>query len=349
MGKRRAKVLILYTGGTFGMEAETLSVPKLSPVALRQRLSRYVPELALLADCEVRVVMNCDSAHIGPTEWLQLARIIQESWRAFDGIVVLHGTDTMAWTASALSFLLRPCLKPVILTGAQRPLVAVRTDARRNLVSAVELAAQDGRSGLPRFCEVGIFFDEMLFRGNRARKRSALDFAAFESPKAGALARLGSSIHHHDSLLAAGRTARSGRGGGPRLRPAFSSRVAMLHLTPGFPADAVERLLPGLDGLLLVAFPSGTAPTHQADFRKLLASARSLRVPVMVVTEGIGVTGSEYEAGRELLRQGCLWSGAMTPECAYVKASYLLGQENGREVLLKWWGTELANEGVSER
>jgi L-asparaginase/Glu-tRNA(Gln) amidotransferase subunit D len=107
-------------------------------------------------------------------------------------------------------------------------------------------------------------------------------------------------------------------------------------------------LLSDLDGLLLVAFPSGTAPTHQEAFRKLLSAARARGLPVMVVTEGAGVTGNEYQAGKALLDEGCLWSGTMTPECAYVKASWLLGQPRGAEILKAWWNVEFADEGVSQ-
>ncbi len=344
MGNPRAKVLILYTGGTFGMEADTLAIPNLGPQALKKRLLRHVPELLMLADCEVRVEMNRDSAHIGPREWVRISQTIQELWDSYDGIVVLHGTDTLAYSASALSFLLRPCRKPVILTGAQRPLAAIRSDARRNLVSAVELAAFGVGSRQRRLSEVGVFFNEVLFRGNRVRKRSAVDFSGFESPKSGVLARVGSSIQVHGPW---GSPKVPSRAVGSRLKPQFSSRIGMLHLTPGFPASAMDPMLSKLEGLVLVAFPSGTAPTHQREFHRMLAQAHRRSLPVIVVTEGVGISGSEYRAGKEMLDAGCLWSGAMTPECAYVKASYLLGQEDGRKALARWWSVDLANEGAA--
>ena len=192
--------------------------------------------------------------------------------------------------------------------------------------------------------QVSVFFNEILFQGNRARKRSAVDFAGFESPKASALARVGTSIQVYGGG-AAKPTAKTGLS----LKPEFSGRVVMLHLTPGFPSAAVRKMLPELDGLVLVAFPSGTAPTHELDFHQLLADARKRGLPVMIVTEGVGITGSEYRAGKDLLDAGCLWSGAMTPECAYVKACFLLGQKEERRNFRKWWNTELAGEGVSQR
>jgi len=332
------------------MDAEPLVIARLSPSALEKRLRARVPELQMLADCEVKIEMNQDSAHLGPDHWVQIARTIQDSWSRFDGVVVLHGTDTLAYTASALSMLLRPCRKPVILTGAQRPLAALRSDASRNLISAVEIAASGAKASSRVAHQVCVFFNETLFQGNRSRKRSAVDFAGFESPKAPVLARVGTSIQYFgnaSSLVSGVKSSASVRI--PRFESRFSRRVGMFHLTPAFPASALSHSLSELDGLLLVAFPSGTAPTHDPAFHALLGQAKKLELPVMVVTEGAGVTGSEYRAGKEMLEAGCLWSGAMTPECAYVKASYLLGQKNGREALKKWWSRELANEGVSQR
>src|SRR5262245_36761578 len=123
----RRRVLLLYTGGTFGMEIPAgrgapILIPKLSPAALRARLQERVPELASIADCEIKILLNRDSAHVGPEEWRKFADFIRKNWKRYDGVVLLHGTDTLSYTASALSFLLRPCLRPVVLTGAQRPL-----------------------------------------------------------------------------------------------------------------------------------------------------------------------------------------------------------------------------------
>ncbi len=331
------------------MDADSLTIPKLSPEALRLRLLSRVPELADMARCQVEIVMNRDSAHVGPAEWVTLARYIRERWNRFDGMVVLHGTDTLAYTASALSFLLRPCRVPVVLTGAQRPLSAIRSDARRNLISAVEMAATVTQN--KRLGQVAVFFNDLLFQGNRVRKRSAVDFSGFESPKAPVLARVGAQVHWDSRAFVA-------IGAAPRLEDSFSSRVAMLQVSPGMPSRILrEKLLPELDGLVLVAFPSGTAPTHDPEFLALLAEARSKEIAVVVATEGVGVSGSEYRAGKQMLELGALWSGAMTPECAYVKALWILGQSDlargsGQKRLnrfKKLWERELAWEGVSHR
>lgn len=348
---RLPKVLILYTGGTFGMDdlqerkgsSKPLSPSNLSPAALQARLKERVPELAGLAHCDIDILLNRDSAHIGPDEWLLFARHIQSKWKQYDGIVLLHGTDTLPYTASALSFLLRPCLKPVVITGAQRPLAALRTDARRNLISAVEIAARGPR---PLVQQVSVFFDDYLFQGNRTRKRSASEFAAFESPKAPPLAQVGTRINYNETnsrpwLVNA-------------LKPSFSSDIAVFHVTPGFPSRVVEAMLPQLSGLLLDVFPSGTAPTHDPDFIRLLRTARKNQTPIVVVTEGVEIPQAghlkkkdafAYAAGRKLIEEGCFWAGTMTLECAFVKASLLLGQPDPLAALKKYWTKDLANEG----
>lgn len=350
--KNRSKrsVLIIYTGGTFGMDLiqsgrnagrRVLGTPSLRPAELERRLRERVPELAGIAHCGVEIVLNRDSAHVGPAEWRLLAERIRKLWRGYDGVVVLHGTDTMAYTASALSFLLRPCLKPVVLTGAQRPLSALRTDARRNLISAVEIAAHGPRD---RVGQVSVFFDDRLLQGNRVRKRSASEFGAFESPQASALAVVGTEIRYAE-------TARSPRRARAELAPAFDTGVAMLHVTPGFPARMVrEQLLARASALVLVVFASGTAPTQDTEFLALLGDARRRGTPIVVATEnasefGEGVDPGHYEAGRPLLAHGAHWAGAMTPECAYVKTSWILAQPGGARRFAALWRRDFAGEG----
>jgi L-asparaginase len=342
------RVLLLYTGGTFGMElsgstTRPIVIPKLSPAALRSRLQQRVPELEALAECEIKILLNRDSAHVGPNDWRQIADEIRKQWKRYDGVVLLHGTDTLAYTASALSFLLRPCLKPVVLTGAQRPLTAIRTDARRNLISAVEIAARGPRSLVN---QVLVFFDDRLLVGNRARKRSASEFDAFESPKTEPLAIVGTEIRYRS-----GRAPRASISG-PRFQPEFSRKVVLLHLAPGAPYEQyAQALLPEIEGLVLIAFPSGTGPSNDEGFRKLLHTAREKRVPVVVVTEGHTAGYGKrregnggYEAGKLFAQEGCYFAGEMTPECAFVKTSLILGQKRGRARFAELWALKLAGE-----
>jgi L-asparaginase len=276
-----------------------------------------------------------------------LADRIQAKWRKYDGVVLLHGTDTMAYTASALSFLLRPCLRPVVLTGAQQPLSALRTDARRNLISAVEIAAHGPREHVGH---VSVFFDSRLFQGNRVRKRSASEFGAFESPQAAPLAVVGTSIRYKDAGGARRRRKPLDRS---QLLPGFSGGVALLHVTPGLPARSLrEQWLPKLAGLVCVVFASGTAPTQDPDFIELLREARRRGTPVVITTEGASEGGAgagltslkTYEAGQKMLDEGASWAGSMTPECAYVKAAWILAQPGGARRFASLWKRNFADE-----
>ena len=357
----KSKVLILYTGGTFGMEIKrsaqgkltSLSIPDLSNPVLKKRFKQQVPELRKIAQCDVEVVMNRDSSHIGPKEWLLMAHVIQKKWDQYDGFVILHGTDTLAYTASALSFLLRPCHKPVILTGAQRPLSAIRTDARNNLISSVELAAQGGPRSQKTPAQVMVFFGNALFQGNRIRKLSSTDFNAFESPQASPLAITGTTIRslpkekiQHPKKLSK-----------VKLLPDFSTQVLMCHITPGFPAQALStEVLSSLDALILVAFLSRTAPTHDMNFMKLIRRAKKLKIPVIITTEEgpspahtahhLKSEKTRYSVEAELFAEGCLGSDSMTPECAYVKACFIAGQNPGYSRFKKLWKENLAHESL---
>ncbi len=333
---KKGRVLIIYTGGTFGMDLslgaskrKILSPLELSPLELSANLRTRVPELERLADCDVVIAMNRDSAHVGPDEWRELALLIQRKCSKYEGVVVLHGTDTMAYTSTALSFLLRPCLKPVILTGAQRPLSAIRTDARSNLISAVEIAASGSKSGIKQVC---IFFDHKLYQGNRVRKRSASDYGAFDSPLCAPLAVVGTEIRYS-------KVKRTMKSGAEKMLANFDREVALIHVTPSFPSRAIrERLLGGVSALVLVVFPSGTAPTHELEFVRLLQDAKRKGIPVVLVAEGqeedaVDGFGADsprflYAAGEALLKEGGIWAGTMTPEAAFVKTAWLLKQPN---------------------
>jgi L-asparaginase/Glu-tRNA(Gln) amidotransferase subunit D len=212
----------------------------------------------------------------------------------------------------------------------------------------VEIAAR-GPRGL--VSQVSVFFDNQLFQGNRVRKRSASEFGAFESPHASPLAVVGTEIRYAEP----GRKPQAG----PNLLPEFSRNVALFHVAPGFPARTIrERLLPGLAALVLVVFPSGTAPTHDPEFIRLLQEARKSGIPVVLAAEGhddgIGASSgrsasgahpSKYAAGTQLLSEGGFWAGAMTPECAYVKTAWILAQPGGARRFAALWKRDYAGEG----
>jgi L-asparaginase len=315
----QAKILVLYTGGTFGMD-ENLEIPDLSAGALKKRLLARVPEMGRIAECTVRVVFNLDSCQMGVSHWLKLARIIREQAAPFDGVVILHGTDTLSYTAAALSMLLSPCPLPVVLTGAQKPLSALRNDARSNLLTALEVAANGPRELRHR---VLVAFHDELYLGTRVRKVSAFDFAAFESPRFPRLARVGSGIQYDPVIRSL-----------PPLKrkkpvfdllpqsPAREPRILKLEITPGFPAELLDdSLLASLDSILLTLYPSATAPTDTPAFLSFLDRARVHDTPIVAITERAHAPTrlDAYASGRQLKRAGVVWSEDLTPEAAWVK------------------------------
>lgn len=330
----KKRVLILHTGGTLGMPPRGTNPGRarpgpLAPERYARDLLGQVPELAELADVSTRIRCNLDSSDIGPDEWSALADDVAEARAGYDGVVIVHGTDTMAYTASALSFALRGLDRPVILTGSQRPLGAVRTDARRNLVDAVDLACRD----LP---EVGLCFDGRLLRGNRATKGDAFAYAAFSSPGCPPLARLGLDVEV---------AAHVRRPSEPfRCAAAFDPRVAVVTVTPGFDPGQLGRLLGGDDdaprGLLLLAFGVGNVPARVRPVAPAVRAAVDAGVTVLVVSQARagGVDLGLYENGAVLADAGAVSGGGMGLEAATVKLMHAIalhpGDRAARERLL---------------
>jgi L-asparaginase len=325
-----ARVLILYTGGTLGMtfptERSALKVPPLSSTLLRERLSSRVPELKEIAETQIDVLMNRDSCQFSPEDWVEIADRIRREQKRFDGFVVLHGTDTMAYTASALSFLLSDLRKPIVITGSQRPLAAIRTDARRNLISAVEVAAGELPPGLPS--SVLVLFDRFVFQGNRVRKRSSSQFEAFEAPKHAPLAEIGTSIHWRPGVSEPSSSKKT-KAKKPLLGQ-FHRKIVSLSLTPGMDWRLMDsRWLSRVSGILLEVYPSSTAPTENSAFVEFLKCAKKHHVPVVLITEDhhpARASRLRYESLAQLLDLGCISAFEMTRECAWVKTSLLLGQ-----------------------
>ncbi|MFW5968427.1 MAG: asparaginase [Persicimonas sp.] len=309
------RVLLLHTGGTLGMSGSPLE-----PDAYSQALTEAVPEITELAEVDARIVYNLDSSDIGPRHWTELAEIIAEVHNAYDGFVIVHGTDTMAYTASALSFALEGLEKPVIATGAQRPLSALRTDARRNLADAVELATRD----IP---EVGICFDGLLLRGSCSTKSNARDYRAFDSPGIAPLARLGVDVDVAEHVR---------RSDGPFSPDArFDDSVIAVHVTPGFRPDLLEATLRADDpprGIVLAAFGAGTVPTEHSSIVALVERAIDHDVEVLVITQAYGAVDlSLYENSRMLAEAGAVSGGRMTVEAAVPKLMHALAAHPDRD------------------
>jgi len=312
-----AKILLLHTGGTLGMAGGRPSALKPGPFfkTLRQR----VPELAQLADVTLELFSNVDSSEMQPELWTKLATHLHRRLPEFDGAVVTHGTDTLAFTASALSFLLPNLDKAVVLTGSQRPLKEIRTDARLNLIDAVTSAIRGPR-------EVTICFDSHLYRGNRTRKVKVAEYDAFESPNFPVLGTLGVEATFAPGLKPKGK---------PRLEAALDPRVFLLKVFPGLDPRVPLSILPHVRGLVVEAYGAGNYPMDDAFGRSLLPmfqEAHRRAIPVVVVSQAYrnAVDLSLYQSGAKALALGALSGRDLTPPAALVKLMHGLAHFKGR-------------------
>lgn len=324
------KILLIYTGGTIGM-LENPQTGALEPLDFAY-LEEQVPELKQL-DCEIQVLSiepPIDSSAIQPKHWSELALIIKEHYDTHDGFVILHGTDTMAYTASALSFMLKGLAKPIIITGSQLPVGRVRTDGKENLITALEMAAAHYEDGTPRVPEVCVFFQNHLMRGNRTSKVSADQFRAFESHNYPKLAYSGIDIRYNDNFI------HRPEGSKLEVYTAVDARVVVLKLFPGMTPEVLSAILaiPGLRGVVLETFGSGNAPCEEW-FIQPLREALSRGIIIINVTQCTTgyVDMSRYATGQELNALGIISGMDMTTEAALTKLMVLLGQGFSEEKL----------------
>jgi len=318
------KIILIYTGGTIGMK-ENPSTGALESIDF-SNLVPLIPELRHF-DCDIEYVdfgTPVDSCDIGTAAWSRMVSIIAENYDKADGFVILHGTDTMAYTASALSYMLQNLAKPVILTGSQLPIGVLRTDGKENLISAIEMAAARDRAGFPMVPEVCVYFQTYLFRGNRSKKISAEEFKAFRSPNYPQLADIGVHIsyaHHH--IHHPNRE----MGLFPHLN--FCSDVTYLKLFPGITKQTVHAILsiPSLRGVVLETYGAGNAMTEEwflDEIRKAVGRGIVI-VNVSQCAAGM-VEMSIYDTGNQLIQAGVIGSGDMTSEATITKLMFLLGQ-----------------------
>jgi len=314
----------------------------LVPIDFRN-ITAHVPELRKFGYDLHSVSFNPvkDSSNIDPEVWIKMADIIEESYNDFDGFVVLHGTDTMAYTASALSFMLENLSKPVILTGSQLPIGLLRTDGRENLITAIEIAAAR-ENGVPAVPEVCIYFDNKLTRGNRTTKMSAEHFDAFYSPNYPPLAEVGLHLRYFNKTI-----------GYPSkdqkliVHKNFDTNVAILKLFPGINRKLVKAIIntEGLRGLIMETFGSGNAPTYQWFLDDLKHYIDSGGI-ILNVTQchGGSVEMGLYETSRQMLEAGVVSGKDITSEASVTKLMHLLGRYSSPEEVVQSLNRSLAGE-----
>lgn len=332
---------MLYTGGTIGMVQDPVT-KSLKPFNFESLLDR-IPEISAM-ECSIDIDSfddPIDSSNIKPKHWLRLGNRIVKDYDNYDGFVILHGSDTMAYTASALSFILENISKPVILTGSQLPIGLARSDAKENLITSIEIATAKNENGGPMVPEVCIYFEYNLYRGNRTHKISAEDFEAFSSLNYDHLAVAGVNIKYNQDDIAL-----------PSSQPLkvtqeWNENVGILNVFPGISPSFVRSVLgnPEMQGFILRTFGSGNAPMDSW-FLEILEETISRGVYIANITQCLGgsVKQGKYEASKALLDMGVLEGGDMTLEAGLTKMMYLLGQKLDPATFAKQYQTNIRGE-----
>ena len=336
-------ILIIYTGGTIGMKQDPVDFT-LKPFNFGQILSE-VPEIRKFV-CRVDTYSFSpliDSSDAQPEFWIDLARLIKKEYANYDGFVVLHGTDTMSFTASALSFMLENLEKPVVFTGSQLPIGMLRTDGKENLISAVEIASAADEQGRPIVPEVTVFFDSHLYRGNRTIKYSAENFWAFRSENAPALADTGIHIKYNLDEIRYPK-----QYGNPlKISETLDTDVAILKIFPGMRENMVRALFAteGLRAVILETFGSGNAPT-QKWFLDIISEADRRGLIITNITQCIAgcVDMEAYATGIELKKMGVVSGYDSTLEAALAKLFYLMGKYADNDVVKRELNKNLRGE-----
>jgi L-asparaginase len=340
MKNKRSSILLIYTGGTIGMMQDMKS-GQLKPFDFAH-LTEQIPELKKF-DIELSAISfekPIDSSNMKPEIWVKMAETIRDNYNKYDGFVILHGSDTMAFTASALSFMLENLDKPVILTGSQLPIGIIRTDGKENLITAIEIAAAK-KEDKPVVTEVCIYFEYQLYRGNRTHKFNAEHFEAFDSANYPVLAEAGVHIRYNHSALA------QATGKKLKVHTQLDPNIAILKIFPGINKNVVECMLKakGLRALILETFGAGNASTDEWFIAAIKRAIDSGMIILNVTQCNAGaVEQGKYETSARLAEIGVAGGADITTEAAVTKLMFVLGQGKSQKETLKMLKQNLRGE-----